>query len=241
MSDRPAYPRVLIKLSGEALCPPGGRGIDGAAVSTLVGELRTVIDRGVQVALVIGGGNILRGRDLSDNAHIQRTTRDYMGMLATVMNALAVRDSLISAGVDAMALSAIPMPPACEGFHRGRAVEALEAGRVVLLAAGTGSPFFTTDTCAALRACELDADLLIKATKVDGVYDADPAVHPDATRYEHLTYHKVIADQLGVMDLTAVSMCMDNRLPVVVCQVTRAGNLLRAVHGESVGTTIGEN
>ena len=243
MTGEPRYNRVLIKLSGEGLCPPGGWGIDPAAAVSLADELRPVRDMGVRVALVVGGGNFIRGEALARAAPgglIHRATADHMGMLATAINALALRDVLEARGMPAVVASAIGLRGLCETYDRRRAVGHLEQGRTVILAAGTGSPFFTTDTCAALRAAELDAEVLLKATKVDGVYDRDPAGDGDATRYDRLSYEQVLADRLGVMDLTAVAMCRDSRLPVVVFNLFASGSLARAVCGEAVGTLITE-
>lgn len=240
MGDAPRYRRVLVKLSGESLCGAGSFGIDGQAVEQVIDELQPVVGLGVQIALVIGGGNILRGRDLSGNPQIQRATADYMGMLATVINALALRDVMESRGVASRVMSAIPMPVVAEPFIRLRAIRHLEKGRVVILAAGTGNPFFTTDTCASLRANELNAEVLLKATKVDGVYDSDPHKNPKARRYDRLTYQQVLEDRLGVMDLTAISMCMERKMPVLVFRLGDKGSLMRAVLGQDVGTLIGE-
>jgi uridylate kinase len=241
MDTKPRYHRVLLKLSGETLCSPGGSGVDPAAAAVVADEIAPLLKMGVQVAIVIGGGNFIRGAQLvgaDSGGRIARATADHMGMLATAINALALRDVLESSGLPACVLSAIAMSGVCEGFDRRRAIEHLEAGRIVILAAGTGSPFFTTDTCASLRAVELDADVLLKATKVDGVYDADPVTNPNAKRYDTLTYQQVLADRLGVMDLTAISMCMENHMPVIVFKMADAGNLARAVCGENVGTRV---
>ena len=238
MSRQPQYKRVLVKVSGEGLCDAGGSGIDAGALGSLADEFLPLVHLGVQVAVVVGGGNVVRGRDLADNPRIRRTTADAMGMLSTVINALALRDALIGSGVAAVALGATEMPPFCERFTTAGAIEHLEAGRVVVLAGGTGNPFFTTDTCAALRALEIEAEVVLKATKVDGVYDSDPVSNPDAKRYDRLTYEKVLGDRLGVMDLTAISMCRENGLPIVVFQLSKAGNLAAAVCGEDVGTTV---
>ena len=239
MAREPRYKRVLVKLSGESLGGDGGLPIDADAAWSVADEIASVVEMGVQVAIVIGGGNLLRGRDLKDNLHVQRPTADAMGMLATVINALALRDTLESHRIPARVLSARGMGGACETFRRDIAVAHLNAGRVVVLAGGTGNPFFTTDTCASLRALEIGAEAMLKATTVDGVYDADPATNADAKRYDHLTYSQVLADQLGVMDLTAVSMCMENDLPIVVFKMADAGNLAAVVCGQDVGTTVG--
>ena len=239
MGDKPRYKRVVVKLSGESFCAADGFCIEASALSALVDELLPLVEMKVQISLVVGGGNIIRGADLA-GTHIRRTTADYMGMLATVINAIALRDSLEDRGVPARVMSAIPMSAVCEPFVRERAIRHLEMGRVVIFAAGTGNPFFTTDTCAALRAGELLADILIKATKVDGVFDSDPMLNPNAKKYDHLTYEKALAERLGVMDLTAFSLCMENGIPINVLQVFQPGNLARAVRGEKVGTLVDE-
>jgi uridylate kinase len=238
MGSGQTFRRVLIKVSGEALSGTGRKGFDPQAVGLLVQELAKARQAGAQLALVVGAGNLMRGRELSDLPAIGRTTGDSMGMLATVMNGLALGDILRDAGLDARTLSAIHMTPHCEPYVRARAIKHLQAGRIVILAGGTGSPFFTTDMCAALRAAELDCDVMIKATKVDGVFDQDPVENPQATRYDQLTYQKILADRLGVMDLTAVSMCMENNIPMMVLQVSKPGNLAAALAGESVGTLV---
>ena len=238
MSPSVTYNRVLVKLSGESLSGAGGSRIDSGAIARITEELVAIRQAGAQVAVVVGAGNLVRGRDLDAAGTIRRTTADYMGMLATVTNALALRDSLESRGAAALAMSAIPMPSVCETFNARHAVAALDAGRIVVFGGGTGSPFFTTDTCAALRACEIGADVLIKATQVDGVFDADPKTHPGATKYDELTYEKVLADRLGVMDLTAISLCMDNRLPIIVLASGKPGHLLTAVRGGKAGTLV---
>ncbi len=241
MAREPRYHRVLLKLSGETLCSPGGSGVDPAAAAAVAAELAPLREMDVQVAIVIGGGNFIRGAQLvgkDDGGGIARATADHMGMLATAINALALRDVLESTGLPSRVLSAIALSGVCETYDRRRAIAHLEAGRVVVLAAGTGNPFFTTDTCASLRAVELDADVLLKATKVDGVYDDDPVTNPDAKRYDELTYQQVLADRLGVMDLTAISMCMENHMPVIVFKMADAGHLAQAVRGENVGTRV---
>jgi uridylate kinase len=238
MARKPKYRRVLLKISGETLCTPDGFGVENPALRQVIHEIRPLVERGVQIGLVAGGGNYVRGRDLAGQEHIHRTTADYMGMLATIINGIALRDALQGEGIAAAVLCPIHDRRFCEPFSRLRAVELLESGHVVILAGGTGSPFFTTDTCAALRAAELDAQVLFKATKVDGVFDSDPAHNPRARKYNRLTYEKVLADKLGVMDLTAISLCMERRMPIVVFQLTRKQNLLRAAYGENVGTMI---
>jgi len=240
MGTEPRYNRVLLKLSGEALCASGGSGVDPAAAGRVADELAPVAAMGARVAIVVGGGNFIRGARLAGakDAAIARATADHMGMLATVINALALRDVLVARGLPARAMSAIGPGGICEAFDRHRALRHLEAGQILLLGGGTGNPFFTTDTCAALRAVELGADVLLKATQVDGVYDRDPVACPGARRYSELTYGQVLADRLGVMDLAAVSMCMENGIPVVVFRLADPGSLARAVRGETVGTRI---
>jgi len=237
-SSAPAYHRILLKLSGEALMGDQGYGIDRAVAEQVAREVAEVHGLGVQVAIVIGGGNIFRG--LAGAAHgMDRATADYMGMLATVMNALALQDALERQKVTTRVLTAIEMRSVAEPFIRRRALRHLEKGRVAVLAAGTGNPYFTTDTAAALRAVELKADVILKGTKVDGVYSADPVKHPEATRFDRISYLKVLAQGLQVMDATAISLCMDNRLPIVVFNLRVAGNLRRIVTGEQVGTIVG--
>lgn len=240
MTEAPRYKRVLVKLSGESFSGAGGSGIEPALLGRVVQEVAAVREMGVEAALVVGGGNFVRGRDLMADASIRRTTADYMGMLATVMNGLALRDALEARGVPARLLGAIPMPPVCEPFAARRAIDHLQRGRVVIFAGGTGSPFFTTDTCASLRAAEISADALLKATKVDGVFNADPEKDPAARKYRRLTYQQVLADRLGVMDLAAVSMCMEVRIPIVVFEFSRPGSLAAAVRGADIGTLIAE-
>ena len=238
MGQEAAYRRVVLKVSGEAFCAPGGFGIEPAALKALVSELAGAREMGVQVAMVVGGGNFFRGRTLAQAGAIDRPTADAMGMLATVMNALALADALEAAGMPAQATSAVAMGDMCEPFDRRRVVSHLEAGRIVLLGGGTGQPFFTTDTCAALRACQIGADALLKATKVDGVFEGDPVIHPEARKFDRLSYGEVLSRQLEVMDLAAVSLCMESRIPVVVFKLDKPGNLAAAVGGEAVGTII---
>ncbi|MGD8378582.1 MAG: UMP kinase [Gammaproteobacteria bacterium] len=237
--DRPlAYKRILLKLSGEALMGNADYGIDPVVIKRLAEEIRDASRAGVQVGVVIGGGNIFRGAGLA-SAGMDRVTADHMGMLATVMNALAMQDALEHLGVYARVMSAIRINEVCEDYIRRRAVRHLEKGRVCIFAAGTGNPFFTTDTAASLRAIEIGADLLIKATKVDGVYSADPVQTPEAERYVRLTYDQVLDDRLMVMDATAIVMCRDNDLPLRVYNVTRPGDLMRILEGASdVGTMV---
>jgi len=212
-------------------------GIEPAVIQRMAAEIATARETGVEIAIVIGGGNIFRGAGLA-RAGMDRVTGDYMGMLATVMNALAIQDALESQGVFARVMSALQVHEVCEDYIRRRAIRHLEKGRVVILAAGTGNPFFTTDTAASLRAIEIGADVLLKATKVDGVYDADPANHPDAKRYDTVSFDKVLADKLSVMDATAVVMCRDNDLPLRVFDLTRANALVQAIAGDDVGTLV---
>jgi uridylate kinase len=234
---RPAFRRIVLKLSGEALAGGQGYGIDPPVLDRIGEEVREVTDLGVQIAIVIGGGNIFRGVAASA-AGMDRATADYMGMLATIINALALQDSLEKAGVQTRVLSAIEMRAVAEPYIRRRAIRHLEKGRVVIFAAGTGNPFFTTDTAGALRAVEIGADAIIKATKVDGVYTADPKLDPTAKRIDKLTYIEVLNRGLGVMDTTAISLCMDNKLPIVVFDLMRTGNIKRIVLGERVGSIV---
>jgi len=234
---RPVHRRVLVKLSGEALMGDADYGIDPDFLKRLAGEIRAMRECGTEVAIVIGGGNIFRGAGLA-RAGMDRVTADHMGMLATVMNALALQDALESIGAFVRVMSAIRINQVCEDYIRRRAVRHLEKGRVVIFAAGTGNPFFTTDSAASLRAIEVEADLLVKATKVDGVYDSDPAKNPGALRYEHLTYDQVLDGRLGVMDATAIVLCRDHDLPLRVVNLNEPGALLRAARGEQVGTLV---
>ena len=232
-----AYSRILVKLSGEALMGEGDYGIDPAVLRRVAGELQDIVEMQVQLAVVIGGGNIFRGAGLA-RAGMDRVAADHMGMLATVMNALAMQDALESLGMHARVMSAIRINEVCEDYIRRRAVRHLEKGRVAIFAAGTGNPFFTTDTAAALRAIEINADVLLKATKVNGVYSDDPMRNAAAVRYAHLTFDKVLNDRLNVMDATAIVMCRDNRLPLRVFNLNNAGDLTRIVRGEDVGTAV---
>lgn len=235
---KPAYNRILLKLSGEALLGDEAYGVDPAVVRRLASEIQDVANAGVAVAVVVGGGNIFRGAGLAD-AGMDRVTGDHMGMLATVINALALQDALERIGLFARVMSAIRINQVCEDYIRRRAVRHLEKGRVVIFASGTGNPFFTTDSAASLRAIEIGAELMLKATKVDGVYSADPIKDPAATRYRHLTYDAVLDQRLGVMDLTAIVMCRDNSLPLRVFNMNRAGDLMRIVMGDrDVGTLV---
>jgi uridylate kinase len=232
-----AHKRILVKLSGEALLGKADYGIDPAMLKRVAGELKEVVDMGVQVAVVIGGGNIFRGAGLA-RAGMDRVTADQMGMLATVMNSLAMQDAIESLGAHARVMSAIRINEVAEDFIRRRAVRHLEKGRIVIFAAGTGNPFFTTDTAASLRAIEIGADLLIKATKVNGVYSDDPVRNPQATRYQRLTFDRVLDDRLEVMDATAIVLCRDNHLPLRVFNLGNPGDLMRVVKGDDVGTLV---
>lgn len=231
------YRRVLLKLSGEALAGTQGYGIDPTVIGNIAQEIREVTDIGVEVALVIGGGNIFRGVAAASKG-MDRASADYMGMLATVMNSLAMQDALEQVGVITRVLSAIEMREVAEPYIRRRAVRHLEKGRVVIFAAGTGNPYFTTDTAASLRAMEINADIILKATKVDGVYSADPKKDLDAVKYPTLSYLEVLKKGLQVMDATATSLCMDNDLPIMVFDLTVDGNIMRAVKGEDIGTIV---
>jgi uridylate kinase len=236
-TDRARYSRILVKLSGEALMGEGDYGVDPLVLKRIAGEINDIAQMGVQVAVVIGGGNIFRGAGLA-RAGMDRVTGDHMGMLATVMNSLAMQDALESFGLYARVMSAIRINQVCEDYIRRRAVRHLEKGRVVIFAAGIGNPFFTTDTAASLRAIEINAELLLKATKVNGVYSDDPMTNPAAVLYTRLTFDKVLTDKLNVMDATAVVMCRDNGLPLRVFNLNNPGDLTRIVRGEDVGTAV---
>jgi uridylate kinase len=233
----PVYKRILLKLSGEALLGSHQYGIDPLVIRRVASEVTEVIGLGVQVGLVIGGGNIFRGAGLAE-AGMDRVTADQMGMLATVINSLAMQDALERQGAMARVLSALQIHEVCEDYIRRRAVRHLEKGRVTIFAAGTGIPFFTTDTAASLRAIEIGADVLIKATKVDGVYSADPFKDPKAVRYPKLSFDQVLSDDLRVMDATAIVMCRENNLPLIVFNLNTPGDLVRIVTGEPVGTSV---
>ncbi len=237
MANTYKYQRVLLKLSGEALAGDQGYGIDPKVVNRLAEEIADIVKDGVQLAIVVGGGNIFRGLAGSANG-MDRAQADYIGMLATVMNALALQDAFERHGVFSRVQSAITMQEISEPYIRRRAIRHLEKGRVVILAAGTGNPYFTTDTTAALRACELDVDCLMKATKVDGVYDSDPQVNADAHKFDEISYMEVLQKGLNVMDATATSLCMDNQVPMIVFDLMGRGNIKRALMGEHIGSTI---
>ena len=239
MAKEPVYRRILLKLGGEALAGPEGFGIDPKRAEDLADSVKRVRDLDVQVAIVIGAGNLWRGREGIVRG-MERATADYMGMLGTVMNSMALMDALERTGVVVRVMSAVEMRAVAEPYIRRRAIRHLEKDRVVILGGGTGNPYFSTDTAAALRAMEIDADILIKATKVDGVYDADPEKNLDAKLFDHLTYIDALNRRLQVMDSTAISLCMDNTLPILVLNMYREGALIKAVRGEQVGTIISE-
>ena len=234
----PKYTRAVLKISGESFGKPGEGGIDTDELATIAGQIVQASSLGTELAVVVGGGNMIRGAELAERAGINQGTADYMGMLGTVMNGLALKEALERLGQHARVMSALDIESVAEPFIRGRALRHFDKGRVLILVAGTGNPFFTTDTCASLRAIELNADILLKATKVDGVYSADPMTHPDASRYETLTFVQAIEKQLRVMDLTALSMCMEHDLPVIVFDFKVDGNIRRVVSGEPLGTLL---
>ncbi len=229
--------RILLKLSGEVLMGPGQFGIDPATVQRMAEEVKEAKDTGLELCLVIGGGNIFRGMAAAAKG-LDRTTGDYMGMLATIMNALAMQNALEQIGVETRVQSAIPMATVCEPYIRRRAARHLEKGRVVIFAAGTGNPFFTTDSGAALRAAEMGCDALYKGTSVDGVYDADPKVVADAKRFDHVTYDQVLTQNLKVMDASAVALCRDNNIPIIVFNIRERGNLAKVLRGEAISTLV---
>src|SRR5882757_4630326 len=235
--DRPKYKRILLKLSGEALGGEAGVSISAEAVQSMAEQIREVRDLGIQIVIVIGGGNIFRGLPGSERG-IERATGDYMGMLATVINSLALQDALEKLGVATRVQSAITMAQVAEAFIRRRAVRHLEKGRVVIFGGGTGNPYFSTDTAAALRANEIGAEVILKATKVDGIYDSDPKRNPKAKRYSQISYLEALQKQLKVMDSTAFSLCMDNKMPIIVFELFKPHNLKRVVMGERVGTLV---
>lgn len=234
------YRRVLLKISGETFSKPGGFGIDGKELMSIATRVHKIYELGAEVAIVVGAGNILRGQAFSKDSSVPRHTADYMGMLATIINACTLQETLEKLGTPTRVLSAIEVSAICEKFIRRRAFHHLEKGRVIILAGGTGNPFFTTDTCAALRASELEADLLIKATKVEGVYSADPEKDPNAILFDNLTYEDVFSKDLKVMDHAAISLCRENNIPVVVLNIFTQGNITKAICGQQVGTYIGK-
>ncbi len=237
---RPTFKRILLKLSGEAAMGDQAFGIDPVTVARVAGEVKAAKAAGLELCLVIGGGNIFRGMAGAAKG-MDRATADYMGMLATIMNALAMQDALEQQGVETRVMSAIPMASVCEPYIRRRAERHLEKGRVVIFAAGTGSPYFTTDSGAALRAAEMKCDALFKGTSVDGVYDSDPKTNPAARRYEKIGFDQVLADNLKVMDAAAIALCRDNRIPIVVFNIREAGNLAQVLAGEGISTVVGGN
>ncbi len=239
MTAQPKYRRVLLKISGEAMAKRGSSGIDGERLRRLAEEVKTVVEAGVQVCLVVGGGNLIRGSRIVQDTLIEEATGHYMGMLATVINSLAVQDTLEAIGVPTRVQSALAIDRVCEPFIRRRAVRHLEKGRVVIFAAGTGNPFVTTDTGGAMRAAELRADALLKVTKVDGVYTADPTTHPEATRIDDITYEEFIDRRLKIMDVAAVDLCQRSGIPILVFDLERRGNMRAVVEGQRVGTRIG--
>ncbi len=234
----PKYKGIVLKLSGEALAGTRGYGIDHDILTSISRQVVEVVKQGVQVSVVVGGGNIWRGVAGSSQG-MDRATADYMGMLATVINALALQDALEKKNMGTRVMSAIEMKEVAEPYIRRRAIRHLEKGRVVIFAAGTGNPYFSTDTAAALRSAEIEAEVILMAKKVDGVYDADPVTNPDAQKFENLSYIEVLNKGLGVMDSTAASLCMDNGIPIIVFDLTQEGNILRAVMGEDIGTYVG--
>jgi uridylate kinase len=237
-NGKPRFSRILLKLSGEALAPAGGSGIDLDVLAQFATEIKEVVDLGVQIALVIGAGNFMRGSDYEARG-MDRSTADQMGMLAIVINSLAMQNALEQCGVPTRVLSAIEIQAVCEPYIRRRALRHMEKGRVVICAAGTGNPYFTTDTAASLRAMEVGAEVILKASHtVDGVYDRDPMREPDAKRFDRLTYRDVLQQNLKVMDSTAIAMCMDNRMPIIVFNLRKRGNIRKAVMGEPIGTWV---
>lgn len=234
---KPVYKRILLKLSGEALAGTQGTGINTAVISQIAEDVKAAHDTGVQIGLVIGGGNIFRGVAASAQG-MDRASSDYMGMLATCINALALQDALEKAGVPTRVQSAIEMAEIAEPYIRRKAIRHLEKGRIVIFGAGTGNPYFTTDTAASLRAMEINAEVLMKATKVDGIYDKDPKKHADAKKYDTISYIEVLKQGLQVMDSTAISLCMDNKLPIMTFDLAKSGNILKAVIGENIGTLV---
>ncbi len=236
--QNPKYKRIILKLSGEALAGDKGYGIEHGVISSIARQVVEIARKGVELAIVVGGGNIWRGVSGSATG-MDRATADYMGMLATVINSLALQDALENEGMVTRVMSAIEMKEVAEPYIRRRAIRHLEKGRVVIFAAGTGNPYFSTDTTAALRSAEIEAEVILMAKKVDGVYDSDPVINPNAVKFTRLDYIDVINRGLGVMDSTAASLCMDNKIPIIVFDLTRDGNILRVVMGEDIGTYVG--
>ena len=238
MPKAPRYRRVILKISGESFSRPGTFGIDATELRLIAEEIAQASQVGAQMAVVVGGGNIIRGAALAESGGIDQPTADSMGMLGTVINGLALKEALHALGREARVLSAINLAAVAETFIRPRAMRHLEKGRVVILVAGTGNPFFTTDTAASLRAMEISAEVIMKATKVDGIYDKDPAKHKDAVRFDKISYIEVLNRGLQVMDSTAISLCMDHKLPILTFDLMKKGNVLRAVAGEKIGTLV---
>lgn len=240
-SNKPMFRRILLKLSGEALMGEQNYGIDTLVAQSVAQEIKVVHENGIEIAVVVGGGNIFRGVSKSAG-NMDRASADYIGMLATLMNAVVLQDALEKEGVYTRVLSAIDIPQLAEPFIRRRAIRHIEKGRVVIFAAGTGNPYFTTDSAAALRALEVRAEVIFKATKVDGIYSADPMKVPDATRYESISYQEVLEKQLKVMDSSAISLCMENQLPIMVFNMKEHGNIIKAINGDlKIGTLVGAN
>jgi uridylate kinase len=237
-STAPYYKRAILKISGESFSKPGVLGIDPDELTTIARQIADAARLGTELAVVVGGGNMIRGAELASRVGIAQATADYMGMLGTVINALALKEAIEKQGQPARVMSALEIESVSEPFIRARALRHFEKGRVLILAAGTGNPFFTTDTCASLRAIELEADILLKATKVDGVYDCDPIQNELAKKYDTLTFTDAITKQLGVMDLTALSMCMEHNLPIVVFNFKEDGNICKVVGGDTIGTLV---
>lgn len=235
---KPVYKRVLLKITGESFCEEGGFGIRAQELENIAQQCVEVAHLGVQLAIVVGGGNFIRGATFSQAKHIQRASADYMGMLATVLNGVALQETMEALGQPTRVMSALAISAVCEPYIRRRAIRHLEKGRSIILTAGTGNPFFTTDTCAALRATEVHADVLLKATKVDGIYSADPKKDPTATKYDKITYREAIARELKVMDQTAFTLTMERKMPVVVFSMKEHGNIARVVCGEQIGTRV---
>jgi uridylate kinase len=238
--QQPAYKRIVLKISGEALGTPGQVGLDGGAIDRLAESIIDAARTGVEIAIVVGGGNLMRGNTIAQTTPVHEATGHYMGMLATVINGLALQDTIEAKGLPTRVMSAINISQVCEPYIRRRCIRHLEKKRVVVLVSGTGNPFVTTDTCAALRALEIGASALLKATKVDGVYTEDPKKNPAARRYDKLTYDEALDQRLGVMDISAFDLCRQKKIPIMVFNVFAPGNLLRAVRGEAVGTLISE-
>ncbi|MDP6479561.1 MAG: UMP kinase [Phycisphaerales bacterium] len=238
MNDRPKYQRVLLKISGESFAQSGQLGIDATELRNIASEIGDAMETGIHLAVVVGGGNMVRGANLAKQLEIDQSTADYMGMLGTIMNGMALKEAIEHLGHPARLMSAITVPSIAETFIRKRAIRHMEKGRCIILAAGTGNPFFTTDTCASLRATELNCDVVLKATKVDGVYASDPMINPNAERFDELTFSRAIEERLSVMDLTALAMCMEHDLPVIVFDFKQPGNIRRVVDGQPVGTLI---